>query len=67
MAKKDARQLQPIQADKIYPLPVFKAHAGLGSHAMRKARQDGLKTVKAGRAVFIHGRDFLDYLQNKAT
>jgi len=38
-----------ISADRVYPLPIFKAIAGLGDHALRTARRNGLKVTYVGR------------------
>jgi len=55
-----------ISADRVYPLPVFKTLAGLGDHALRTARRNGLKVTYAGRRGFVRGSDWLEYLATLA-
>ncbi len=53
----------PIQPGTLYPLQLFKQLTGLGNHAMRTARRQGLKVrYLAGRA-FVHSDDFFEYLR----
>lgn len=51
-----------IKGDAVYTLQEFENRTGLKRHAMRTARQNGLKVVHAHGRVFIHGRAWLDYI-----
>jgi hypothetical protein len=63
-ATKRARNLQPIETTKIYPLPVFEECSGLGRHALREMRRKGLKTIRCGGRVFVRGADFYAHLES---
>jgi hypothetical protein len=57
-----ADTLQPIREDASYPQDAFMRAAGWGRHALRQARQQGLRVVKVGGRNFIRGRDFSEFL-----
>lgn len=57
-----ADSLQPIEDGRTYTLPSFMAAAGWGRHAMRHARQQGLRVVKVSGRCFVRGRDFSEFL-----
>lgn len=57
-----ADTLQPIEDAKTYPLPAFMKATGWGRHAMRHARQQGLRVVKVSGRCFVRGKDFSAFL-----
>jgi hypothetical protein len=57
-----AETLQPIDDGKTYPLNAFMAATGWGRHALRHARQQGLRVVKVSGRCFVRGRDFSEFL-----
>lgn len=61
-ATKKPRNLQPIEKTKIYPLPLFEEYSGLGRHALRQMRRQGLKVVRLGGRVYVRGQDFHDHI-----
>ena len=52
-----------IRPDCLYPLPEFKRRTGLGTHAMRTARRNGLLVRRVGGRAFILGKDFIEHLE----
>ena len=54
--------LQPIDDAKTYPISAFMAATGWGRHALRHARQQGLRVVKISGRCFVRGRDFSEFL-----
>jgi len=52
-----------IQADELLPLEVVKDRLGLGTWAMRKARQKGLRVRKIGRRGFVLGSDLIHFVR----
>jgi hypothetical protein len=52
----------PIERGQIYRLDHFKEASGLGFHAMRTARAQGLRVRYLGGKAFVLGDDFLDYV-----
>lgn len=56
----------PIQRDTVYPLDSLQALAGFGDFATRRARRSGLKVIKAGKKIFVHGEDFIEWLKKQA-
>lgn len=58
--------LQAIEDGKTYPLAAFMTAAGWGRHAMRHARQQGLRVVKVSGRCFVRGRDFSAFLDGLA-
>jgi hypothetical protein len=54
--------LAPIQDGSTYSQDAFMRAAGWGRHALRQARQQGLRVVKVGGRNFIRGRDFSEFL-----
>jgi len=57
-----ADTLAPIDDSKSYPLPTFMATVGWGRHALKNARQQGLRVVKVSGRCFVRGRDFSEFL-----
>ena len=51
-----------IEPEVLYPLEEFKTLAGLGNHAMRTARRNGLFVRRANNRSYVLGRDYLEYL-----
>ena len=51
-----------ISTDHIYSLESFTELTGFGDAAMRAARKNGLRVLRAHGRAFVYGRDFLDYL-----
>jgi hypothetical protein len=51
-----------IRDDVVYPLPVFMKLAGMGRHAMRAARRNGLKVTYAGNRAYVRGNSWREYL-----
>ena len=64
MRKKEvsADSLQPIDDTKTYPMDSFMRATGWGRHALRHARQQGLRVVKVSGRCFVRGRDFSEFL-----
>ena len=54
--------LQPIDDQKTYPMPTFMKTVGWGRHALRQARQKGLRVIKVSGRCFVRGRDFSEFL-----
>jgi hypothetical protein len=57
-----AETLQPIDDGRTYPLSSFMAATGWGRHALRHARQQGLRVVKVSGRCFVRGKDFSEFL-----
>ncbi len=57
-----ADTLQPIDDAKTYPMSAFMQATGWGRHALRHARQQGLRVVKISGRCFVRGRDFSEFL-----
>jgi len=64
MAATAQASLSPIEPGVLYPLPLFKQITGFGNHAMRTARANGLKVRRLGGRAFVHGTDFLGYVDS---
>jgi hypothetical protein len=62
MTRTEADSLQPIDNGKTYPLTIFMKATGWGRHALRQARQKGLRVVRVSGRCFVRGRDFSDFL-----
>lgn len=60
--KTEPDQLGTICDDTTYPLAVFQKTAGVGKHAMRQLRQQGLRVIRTGGRSFVRGRDFSEFL-----
>ncbi len=58
----DESLLEPIDPQKLYPLPVFQRAAGQGRAALRKARDSGLKVHYAGGRGWVLGQDWIDHV-----
>lgn len=58
--------LSEIKAEAVYPLAVFQRKTGLGRHAIRTARMNGLKVKRVGGRPFISGDDFLRFFAELA-
>ena len=57
-----ADTLQPIDDGSTYPMAAFMRATGWGRHALKHARQQGLRVVKVGGRCFVRGRDFSEFL-----
>ena len=57
-----ADTLAPIRDDETFQQEAFMRRAGWGRHALRQARQQGLRVIKVGGRNFIRGRDFSAFL-----
>ncbi len=55
-----------IRADECYPLDVFARVSGLGRHALRRARRDGLVVRRVGLRSYVLGADWMTYLERRA-
>lgn len=55
-----------IVADAVYTLDEFKACMRIGKHAMRTARNQGLKVRRHGQRAYILGRDAIAWLESTA-
>jgi hypothetical protein len=56
--KTDPEDLGTIDDSLTYPLAVFQKTAGIGKHAMRQLRLQGLRVIRTGGRAFVRGRDF---------
>ncbi len=54
-----------IRADESYTQAEFKKRAGLGEHAFKQVRRDGLTIIAVGKKRYIRGVDWLAYLERK--
>lgn len=61
-----AETLQPISDHVTYTLPGFMVATGWGRHALRHARQQGLRVVKVSGRCFVRGKDFSEFLGSLA-
>lgn len=59
----NSRELAPIENGATYPLDEFQRRSGLGRHAMRQARKDGLKVRRLGGRAYVRGEDFNTFLE----
>ncbi len=50
-----------ITADGMYTIAEIRNRLGLGTYALRKARQNGLPIRKIGRRNYILGKDILEF------
>jgi len=62
-----ADTLQPIEDGKTYPLNSFMQATGWGRHALKHARQQGLRVVKVSGRCFVRGKDFSEFLGTLGT
>ena len=53
-----------IAPDVLYPLPEFMRLTGWGRHAMRAARNRGLRVRYTGNRGFVLGGDFIAYVRD---
>lgn len=51
-----------IRPDVAYDLPALRS-LGLGTHAIRKARREGLEVHRFGRRSFVLGSDLIDQIK----
>ena len=56
-----------IETGKIYSLAEFMRRVNWGRHAMRKARQKGLKTIFLANRVYVSGDDAVSFFLEQAT
>lgn len=54
--------LKPIEDTSVYPMAAFMRYVGWGRHALKQARQQGLRVVKVSGRCFVRGRDFSEFL-----
>lgn len=54
--------LKPIEDTSVYPMATFMRATGWGRHALKQARQQGLRVVKVSGRCFVRGRDFSEFL-----
>lgn len=59
--------LGPIEPHILYPLADLQARSGMGSGALRTARQKGLKVLYTAGRGYVLGRDFIAYVEANAT
>ena len=57
-----ADTLQAIEDQKTYPMQTFMKTVGWGRHALRQARQKGLRVVRVSGRCFVRGKDFSEFL-----
>ena len=60
--QKTSETMQPIDDGRTYPMATFMQHVGWGRHALKQARQQGLRVAKVSGKCFIRGRDFSEFL-----
>ena len=69
MAENGGGGLSPITSGTVYPLSVFQERAGIGKHALRTLKRQGLRIIhpggERGRG-FVRGSDFLELLDRLA-
>ncbi|WP_417383225.1 hypothetical protein [Gimesia sp.] len=53
-----------IDPDILYPLEEFKRVSGMGTCALRTARNAGLRMLQTGHRKYVKGQDFIDYLES---
>lgn len=58
--------LEPIYDNCSYPMARFMIATGWGRHALKHARQQGLRVVKVAGRCFIRGCDFSEFLGRMA-
>ncbi len=61
-SRKKAASTGPIRADEVYALDDFLARVRWSQAALRTARRDGLKVIRAGGVGFVRGKDFFALL-----
>ncbi len=54
--------MQPIHDGSTYPMAEFMRATGWGRHALKHARQQGLRVVKVSGRCFVRGKDFSEFL-----
>lgn len=59
--------LEPVRPATLYPLPIFQTITGLGDHAMRTARNNGLRVRRLGGRAYVWSGDFFEYLNLTGT
>ena len=52
-----------VESGKSYPIKTFREITGLGTMAMREARQKGLLVRRVGLRSFILGTDWLSFVE----
>ncbi len=62
-----ADTLQPIDDGSTYPMAAFMRATGWGRHALKHARQQGLRVVKVSGRCFVRGKDFSEFLGKLTT
>ena len=55
-----------IKRGEMYPLQDFMRRVGLGRHAMRTARQNGLRVRRTGNRGYVLGDDWFAYLSTES-
>ena len=56
-----------IAQDELYSPAEIKRRLGLGAHALRTARRQGLRVLRIGRNDFILGKDLIEYAMARYT
>jgi len=54
-----------VSADEMLTLDAIKHRLGLGVHALRSARRNGLKVRRLGRRSYVLGKDLMDYIEKQ--
>ena len=69
MAENGGGGLSPIESGVAYPLQTFQERAGIGKHALRTLKRQGLRIIhpggERGRG-FVRGDDFIQLLDRLA-
>lgn len=55
-----------ISAHEVYGIAEFQRRAGLAAPALRAAKRNGLRVIRAGKRSYVLGRDWLAYLERCA-
>jgi len=59
-------ELQPIQADTLYPWAALFDSLGWGAEAIAEARRRGLRVLRFARRQYVLGRDVIRFLESVA-
>lgn len=55
-----------IESGRVYQLFEFMKLAGIGRHAFRTARDNGLRVIRTAGRCYVRGDDWFDYLDKVA-
>ena len=64
MATQTKPDLQPIEADSLYPIEVARTHLGLSVSALRATRRKGLRIRKVGNRSIVVGADLISFVRS---